>query len=66
MMSLDRQTPYRRIVGGMLYIAMTTQPDVLYAVGMLTRCLAFPTEELLKEAELVLIYLYSTRTLAIA
>eukprot|EP00965_Chrysotila_dentata_P164680 5436946-Pleurochrysis_carterae.AAC.1 len=32
---------------------------------MLTRCLAFPTDELLKEAERVLIYLYNTRTLVI-
>eukprot|EP00965_Chrysotila_dentata_P121684 4022658-Pleurochrysis_carterae.AAC.1 len=32
---------------------------------MLTRCLAFATEELLKEAERVLIYLYNARTLAI-
>eukprot|EP00965_Chrysotila_dentata_P195423 6176980-Pleurochrysis_carterae.AAC.5 len=44
---------------------MTTRPDVLYAVGMLTRSLAFPTDELLKVAERVLIYLYNTRTLAI-
>eukprot|EP00965_Chrysotila_dentata_P203735 6181915-Pleurochrysis_carterae.AAC.5 len=64
-MNLDRQTRYRRVVGGMLYIAMTTRPDVSYAVGMLTRCLAFPMDELLKEAEHVLIYLYNTRTLAI-
>eukprot|EP00965_Chrysotila_dentata_P261778 6214364-Pleurochrysis_carterae.AAC.10 len=44
---------------------MTTRPDFSYVVGMLTRCLAFPTDELLKEAERVLIYLYNTRTLAI-
>ena len=48
-MTLDRQTRYRRIVGGMLYIAMTTRPDISYAVGMLTRCLAYPTDELLWE-----------------
>eukprot|EP00965_Chrysotila_dentata_P135686 4485916-Pleurochrysis_carterae.AAC.1 len=56
---------YRRVVGGMLYIALTTRPDISYAVGMLTRCLAFPTDELLKEAERMLIYLYNTWTLAI-
>eukprot|EP00965_Chrysotila_dentata_P153930 5087498-Pleurochrysis_carterae.AAC.1 len=39
--------------------------DNCHAVGMLTRCLAFPTDELLKEAERVLIYLYNTRALAI-
>eukprot|EP00965_Chrysotila_dentata_P038853 1290681-Pleurochrysis_carterae.AAC.1 len=66
MMSLDRQTRYRRIVGGMLCIAMSTRLDVSYAVGMLTCCLSFPTDELLKEAKRVLIYLYNTRTLAIA
>eukprot|EP00965_Chrysotila_dentata_P213888 6187900-Pleurochrysis_carterae.AAC.2 len=36
---------------GMLYITMTTRPDVSYAVGMLTCYLAFPTNELLKKAE---------------
>eukprot|EP00965_Chrysotila_dentata_P227689 6196152-Pleurochrysis_carterae.AAC.4 len=45
---------------------MTTRPDVSHAVGMMTRCLAVPTDELLKEAERVLAYLYNTRTLAIA
>eukprot|EP00965_Chrysotila_dentata_P137785 4558515-Pleurochrysis_carterae.AAC.1 len=38
---------------------MTTRPDVSYAVGMPTRCLTLPTDELLKEAERVLIYLSS-------
>eukprot|EP00965_Chrysotila_dentata_P024132 799794-Pleurochrysis_carterae.AAC.1 len=64
-MTLVRQTRYQRVVGGMLYIAMTTRPDISYAIGMFTRCLAFPTDELLKEAERVVIYLYNTRTLAI-
>eukprot|EP00965_Chrysotila_dentata_P175162 5781778-Pleurochrysis_carterae.AAC.1 len=57
-MTLDRQTRYRRVVGGMLYIAMTTRPDISYTVTMLTRSLAFPTDRLLKKADCVLICLY--------
>eukprot|EP00965_Chrysotila_dentata_P238508 6202553-Pleurochrysis_carterae.AAC.2 len=44
---------------------MTARPDISYAVGMLTRILTFPVDELLKEAERVLISLYNMRTLAI-
>eukprot|EP00965_Chrysotila_dentata_P255246 6212153-Pleurochrysis_carterae.AAC.6 len=63
-MFLDRRIRYRRNVDGILYIAMTDRPEISYAVGILTRCLAFPTDELLKEAEHVLISLYNARTLA--
>ena len=56
---------YRHIVGALLYVATTTRPDIAFAVGMLTRTFACPTEGLLHEAERVLVYLYHTRTIAI-
>ena len=66
-MQLDmaRKNRYAHIVCSTLYVAITTRPDVMYAVGMLTRCLVCPTEQLLKEAERVLIYLHGTRELGI-
>jgi hypothetical protein len=56
-------TRYRRLVGAMLYVSTTTRPDITYAVGMTSRCLAYPTPELLAAAERVLIYLVCTRSL---
>ena len=62
---LDKESVmrYRRLVGALLYVSTATRPEITYAVGMLTRCLAYPTTKLLKEAERVLIYLYGTRDL---
>jgi hypothetical protein len=51
---------YQSMVGALLYLATTSRPDVAYAVGMLTRCMAWPTEELCLRAERVLIYLHHT------
>ena len=56
---------YRRLVGALLFVSTTTRPDITYAVGMLSRCVAYPTTELLREAERVLIYLAQTRRLAL-
>ena len=58
-------TRYRRLVGALLFLSTATRPDITYAVGMLSRCVAYPTAELLKEAERVLIYLTLTRDLAL-
>ena len=59
----ELHTRYRSLVGALLFIAITTRPDVQYAVGMLTRCVAYPTAALMTEAERVQLYLYATRTL---
>ena len=65
--ALDEQskTRYRSLVGAELFVSITTRPDITYAVGMLSRCLAYPTAALLREAERVLIYLWNTRELAL-
>jgi hypothetical protein len=41
------------------------RPDAALAIGLLTRCMAYPSEALLREAERVLIYLYHTRDLGL-
>ena len=56
---------YRSIVGALLFIAITVRPDVQYAAGMLSRCVAYPTLALLTAAERAIIYLYGTRSLAL-
>ena len=56
---------FRSMVGALLFIAITTRPDAQYAAGMLSRCVAYPTPALMLEAERALIYLHSTRSLAL-
>ena len=42
-----------------------TRPEVAWAIGMLTRVLAYPNEKLMLAAERIAIYLYRTRQLKI-
>jgi phosphopantetheinyl transferase (holo-ACP synthase) len=48
---------YRSLVGGLLYIANCTRPDISYAVGMLCRFMSRPGKEHLCAAKSVLKYL---------
>lgn len=56
---------FQSLVGALLYLATTSRPDIAYAVGMLTRCMAWPNDALYLRAERVLIYLHHTRDLGI-
>jgi len=56
---------YQSLVGALLYAATNTRPDVAYSVGMLCRCMARPTDQLLGDALRVLGYLYRTRTIGL-
>ena len=56
---------YQSLVGGLLYCATHTRPDVAYSVGMLCRAMAFPTEDLLRDAQRVLVYLVRTKHLGL-
>jgi hypothetical protein len=56
---------YQEVVGSLLYIAMTVRPDIGYAVGMLSRAMNNPSQELLDEAHRTLRYLYYTRELGL-
>lgn len=49
---------YQSLVGGLLYAASNTRPDVAYAVGMLCRAMSKPTPELFEAALRVLAYLH--------
>ena len=48
---------YRSLTGALIYLAVCTRPDVAYAVGMLSRAMHCPTDELMADAERVLCYL---------
>ena len=48
---------YQSIVGALLYCSTQTRPDVAFAVGMLCRAMAKPTDDLYADAERVLFYL---------
>ena len=41
---------YQRLVGALLFKSVVTGPDIAWAVGMLARAMAWPTEALMKEA----------------
>ena len=63
--SPDLLHAYQSIVGALLYCAVSTRPDISYAVGMLCRTMTKPTPELLAAAQRVLIYLSITKDLGI-
>ena len=46
--------PYLQLIGSLLYLSTMTRPDIAYAVGMLSRVLGKPTEELYRDALRVL------------
>ena len=48
--------PFAEIVGSLLYLAVVSKPDIMYAVGMLTRHLKCPTYSSCKAACRVLNY----------
>ena len=49
---------YQSLVGGLLYAATNTRPDIAYSVGLLCRAMSKPTTELFKAALRVLSYLH--------
>ena len=48
--------PYAERVGSLLYLAVVSKPDIMYAVGVLTRHLKYPTYSSCKAACRVLNY----------
>jgi hypothetical protein len=52
---------YMSAVGGLLYIALTTRPDIAYSVGVLSRYMACPSSEHVAAAKRVIQYLYRTK-----
>ena len=52
-------------MGALLYAATHTRPDIAYAVGMLCRAMARPTNDTLVAARHVLSYLYHSRNIGL-
>lgn len=60
---LTDATKYRSLVGGLLYIAVNTRPDIAASVSILGRCVSQPTERDWKAAKRVVRYLKGTKQL---
>ncbi len=58
---VDESVPYRSIIGGLLYIASMTRPDISAAVSYLSRYLDRPSKKAWKLAKQVLNYLRHTK-----
>lgn len=56
---------YMSAVGGLLYLTMTTRPDVAYPVGVLSRFMSCPGPDHVTAAKRVIGYLYRTRSFGI-
>ena len=59
------KTPYRELVGGLLYLSTTTRPDIVFAVSMLARFMENPGPGHWKAAKQVLRYLKTTPALGL-
>jgi hypothetical protein len=57
--------PYRELVGSLMYLSITTRPDIAQAVGVLARFMANPAESHWSVAKGVLRYLAGSRDLGI-
>jgi len=40
-----KNIPFRQLIGSLIYLAVATQPDLVYLVGILSKFLDSPTEE---------------------
>ena len=61
-----KRTPYRSLVGSLMYIAVGTRPDISYAVGRLSSFLDCYTPEHWEAGIRVVRYLKGTRTLGLS
>jgi len=59
--ALPPRTPYRSLVGSLLYVAMWTRPDIAFAVSQVARFQADPSAYHWTLAKHVLRYLHGTR-----
>jgi hypothetical protein len=61
----DRAKLYRSIIGGLMWLARRTRPDICYSAGVLARYSARPTVNAYNSAIRVVKYLASTRSYGI-
>lgn len=59
------KTPYKELVGSLMFISTSTRPDISFAVGMLCRYMDNPGPGHWKAAKQVLKYLKNTSTLGL-
>ena len=59
---LPPQTPYRSLIGALLYVAMWTRPDIAFAVSQVSRWQSDPSTYHWDLAKSILRYLKGTRT----
>jgi hypothetical protein len=52
-------------VGSLIYLVPTARYDAAATIGILARCLSFPTIQMEKEADRCLRYIYSTSNIGI-
>ncbi|GLI70175.1 hypothetical protein VaNZ11_014802, partial [Volvox africanus] len=62
---LEDPTPYRALVGELNYLAVSTRPDLAYALSVLSRSMAKPTRAAMSAAKGVLRYLAGTREMGL-
>jgi hypothetical protein len=62
---LASDVPFNALVGCLLYLAMSTRPDIAHAIGMLSRYVSNPCVEHWKAAKSVLRYLAGTKNLGL-
>ena len=56
----NRKTFYQQIVGSLMWSAMSARPDIVFAVGYLSRFSSNPSEQHPKTAKRTLVYLKGT------
>jgi hypothetical protein len=62
---LDALTPYRELVGCLLYLSVCTRPDISFATNCLARYMMAPRSEHWKQAKAVLCYVIGTKHLGL-
>lgn len=57
------KSPYRQLIGSMMYFMICTRPDIAFAVGVLSKFTSSATDEHYTSAKRVLRYLQATKDL---
>lgn len=59
---VDKNMPYRELIGSLMYVSLGCRPDITFAVSYLSQYLDKPTESLWKAGKKVLRYLKETKS----
>lgn len=57
--------PYRELIGGLMYLSLTTRPHITYSVSYLSRFLDKPTLETWNAGKRILRYLQETKNIGL-